>query len=720
MSVESSEHEVSGFYIAASTSLAERWTLKHGDLFALFDPYGEVVADGPGGVYYRDMRFLTRSALRIDGERPLLLSSAVQSNEIVLAVDLTNPDLLRDGRLVLAKDTIHVARAIFLWNAACHELLALRSFHEEPLSVRLALSFDADFADLFEVRGFRRTSRRGRVLRSVPDPRSLRFEYASADGVARATEIVFDPAPAHLAPGRAEYELALAPKARASVCVGIHCLEGEAPGAAKGSFFTALRRARRAARSPRDAVIETSSDRVNEVLRRSVADTAMLVTNTAQGPYPYAGIPWFSTLFGRDGLITAIELLWFAPAVARGVLEVLAAHQAQGFDPQAAAEPGKIVHELRQGELARLREIPFGRYYGSVDATPLFVVLAGLYCQRTGDRATLERLWPNIKAALLWMERHGDCDGDGFVEYGSGGEHGGLVNQGWKDSDDAVFHADGSIAHGPIALAEVQGYAYLAWLVAAQLAEHLGEPSLAAPLSERARTLQDRFESQFWCEDLGVYALALDGEKRPCRVRTSNAGQVLFSGIASPERARSVANALFSRSFFNGWGIRTVHAAEARFNPASYHNGSVWPHDSALIALGLAQYGEQDRVVQLSTALFDAALAMDLRRLPELFCGFPRRRAKGPTAYPVACSPQAWAAAAPLALLQACLNFSFDLDARLVRLRHPRLPAFLDWIRVRNLAVGDAQVDLLLRRHDTGVAVNVLERRGAVEVAVML
>lgn len=720
MNTQAPNPGVSGFYIAANASLADRkrWTLKHGDTFALFDHFGDVVADGPDGIFHHDMRFLTRSALRIEGQQPLLLSSAMQSNNIVLSVDLTNPDLMRNDELVLAKDSIHVARAIFLWHATCYELLALRSFDNTPRRIRLALSFDADFADLFEVRGFRRRSERGEVSRTVPDERSLRFDYASVDGLARATEIVFDPAPARLAPGRAEYELTLAPKARCSVTVSIRCIEGEARHGNGAGFFPALRRARHWAPTQKRAHIETSNELANEVLHRSLSDTAMLTTDTENGPCPYAGIPWFSTVFGRDGLVTAIELLWFDPAIARGVLDVLAAHQADAFDAEAAAEPGKILHELRHGELARLREIPFGHYYGSVDATPLFVVLAGLYWQRSADRRTIERIWPNIKAALQWIERHGDSDGDGFVEYGA--DQGGLTNQGWKDSDDAIFHADGSLASGPIALAEVQGYVYLAWRLAAGLAVIMDEKAFAAELMGRARTLRERFESSFWCEDLGVYALALDGQKRPCRVRASNAGQVLFSGIANAYRAKRVASLLFSRAFFNGWGIRTLHEAEARFNPASYHNGSVWPHDNALIALGLAHYGEREHTLQLTSAMFDAAHANDLRRLPELFCGFARRRGKGPTAYPVACSPQAWAAATPFALLHACLNISFDVANRIVRLRHPRLPQFLDWIRICNLAVGEAQIDLLLRRHGADVAVNVLERRGPVDVAVML
>jgi glycogen debranching enzyme len=704
-----------------SLAASSRRTLKHGDTFAMFDEFGDVleVPHSPQGVFHHDTRFLSRLHFTLDGHRPLMLSSTVQTDNLTLDVDLTNPDIFVDGELRLAKDTFHVARAKFLWQASCYELYTVTSYAERAARLRLAFDFAADFADLFEIRGYQRT-RRGAVRAELRGPGEVAFVYDSVDGLPRVTRICFSREPNHLSTTRAQFDLALGARGRSALGVTVRCEQGASPKR-NGSFFGALRQARRTSAATRATVpaLESSNTVFNSVLSRSSADLAMLMTETPQGPYPYAGVPWFSTPFGRDGLITAIEMLWFDPAIARGVLRFLAAHQGRAEDAAADMEPGKILHEMRECELARLGEVPFRRYYGSVDSTPLFVALAGMYWQRTRDRATVEELWPAVRAALDWIARSGDRDGDGFVDYGRRRESG-LRNQGWKDSEDAVFHADGRLAEAPIALCEVQGYTYLAYREAALLAFDLGEKALSQQLEEDADRLRLRFEAAFWCEDLGTYALALDGEGAPCRVRSSNAGQMLFSGMVRPERAARVVKDLFSPQFFSGWGIRTLGAREKRFNPTSYHNGSVWPHDNALIALGLARYGHTAEALALTTALFDAAAHMHLRRLPELFCGFDRRRGKAPTLYPVACAPQAWAACAPFALIQACLGLEVDAAAQTVRLRQPRLPQFLDSLVVRRLCVGESRLDLLFRRQESSVAVSLLSREGGAEVEVVL
>jgi glycogen debranching enzyme len=412
-------------------------------------------------------------------------------------------------------------------------------------------------------------------------------------------------------------------------------------------------------------------------------------------------------------------MLWIDPRIAQGVLKRLAFFQAKATDPLNDAEPGKILHEMRGGEMAALREVPFAQYYGSVDSTPLFVLLAGLYVERTGDEETLAELWPAIETALQWIDGPGDPDGDGFVEYQRATEQG-LANQGWKDSFDAIFHADGKLAEGYIALAEVQGYVFAGKRLAARCALRMGLAEKAGQLATEAEALAARFEQAFWCEELGTYALALDGGKQPCRVRTSNAGQLLFTGIAHPDRARLVAADLMSQKFHSGWGIRTVARGEARYNPMSYHNGSIWPHDNALIALGFARYGLKHSVAHLFKGLFDAASYMDLRRLPELFCGFQRERRRGPVLYPVACAPQAWASATPFTLLEAALGLEFDAARGEIRLRDPRLPEFLNEVVLRDLKLGPSSVDLRVRRHGEEVSLEVLRTRGQIQVSIVL
>ena len=549
-------------------------------------------------------------------------------------------------------------------------------------------------------------------------PHEVVLSYLGLDTVVRVTSIYFDPAPTQLSRREATYQIALPSHGAVALCVAIRCNPSvPQPAPFLRGLLLVHRELRRAALGA--AVVQTSNPLFDDILCRSMADLAMLKTETPQGLYPYAGTPWYSTTFGRDGLITAMQMLWVDPRIARGVLRRLAAFQAQTRDAYSDAEPGKILHEMRSGEMATLGEVPFGLYYGSVDSTPLFVLLAGLYFERTGDIDTLNELWPAIEAALSWIDGPADRDRDGFIEYSRANEHG-LANQGWKDSFDAVFHADGRLAKGPVALAEVQAYVFAAKRLAARCAQRLGHLDRAHILEDEACRLAERFEAAFWCADMQMYALALDGAKEPCCVRTSNAGQVLFTGIARPDRAHIVASALMAPDFFSGWGIRTVSRREVRYNPMSYHNGSIWPHDNALIALGLAQIGAKGAVDRLFNGLFDAATYMDLHRLPELFCGFQRAKDRGPTLYPVACSPQAWASATPFSLLQAALGLELDPAANEVRLRSPRLPKFLDEVILRNLHVGDSSVDIAVRRHGENVSLSVLKTQGMIEVSVLL
>lgn len=709
------------FYITATgPSSRPRYTLKHGDTFAVFDAHGDVGASagGPDGLFNHDTRFLSHLELLINGMQPLLLGATVRDDNVLMSVDLTNADIYRDGIIVLPRDTIHIVRTVYLWGGVAHQRIHVSNHGDHALHFTLSLVFGADFSDLFEVRGSRR-KRRGTTTRGVEDPHNVLFSYRGLDDLERRTRICVTPAPQTLTESAATFALALEPGTATTLFLSVEChgLAEPRPETFFKGFIDANRHQKLVTRGV--ATVETSNEILNEVMCRSTADLFMLITQTPQGPYPYAGTPWYSTTFGRDGILTAIQMLWCDPSVAKGVLQRLAAFQADVFDAKSDAEPGKIVHEMRGGEMAVLREIPFGLYYGTIDATPLFVVLAGLYCERTGDVATLGALWPAVEKALSWMDGPGDRDGDGFIEYARAQDTG-LQNQGWKDSYDAIFHADGTLAKGSVALCEVQGYAYMARRLAASTARRLGLGDRAAALDRQASDLAERFDAAFWCEDIGTYAIALDGEKKPCRVRTSNAGQVLWSGIARPERAARVGALLLGASFFSGWGIRTVAMGEPRYNPMSYHDGSIWPHDNSFIAAGMARYGMTHLAERVFEGLFAASTYMELRRLPELFCGFRRRRGAGPTLYPVACAPQAWASGTPFLLLQACLGLEFDPFTRSIRFRNPRLPAFCDEITLRNIGFDDAKVDVMLRRVDEHVSLRVLRSTGEIQVSMNL
>ena len=705
------------FYIPATGPTRLRRNLKHDDTFAVVDSHGDIGASvgGSDGIFHADTRYLSYFEFLLNGMQLLLLGSSVRDDNSVLTVDLTNPDIYFENKLVLHKDVLHIVRTLFLWRGSAYQRIGIQNHGDRAVSLRLSFAFGSDFADIFEVRGIRR-ERRGVTTKRVSEEKNVMLSYEGLDSGVRTSTIKFEPQPNELTSSIASYTIDLEPGERRSLFVTVICdgLETALPT----PFLRGLVSASRAMKDvyANTATVETSNDLFNQILCRSMADLRMLITHTTQGPYPYAGIPWYSTTFGRDGIITAIQMLWCDPSIARGVLKRLAAYQAKNFDPISDAEPGKILHEMRSGEMAILHEVPFGLYYGSVDSTPLFVVLAGLYFERTDDINTILELWPQIEAALAWIDGPGDADCDGFVEYHRQTDKG-LANQGWKDSHDAIFHANGQLATGAIALAEVQGYVFMAKQLTARVARSIGKHALADVLDKQATELAVRFEEAFWCPEIGTYALALDGMKKQCKIRTSNAGQVLFTGITSQAHAFTVTESMMSPGLFSGWGIRTLSQEERRYNPMSYHNGSVWPHDNAIIALGFARNGYPLPIQRVFKAIFEAATYMDINRLPELYCGFQRHRGRGPTLYPVACAPQAWAAATPFALLQASLGLSFNPARNEIRLINPRLPSFLDEVILRQLRLGNSSLDLAIGRHDGEVSLRVLRREGQLRVA---
>ncbi len=709
------------FYILAASSIAEETTrvLKHAETFLITDRHGDIRPLGfeDHGLFHEGTRFLSRLVLRMQERSPLLLSSTITEDNDFLMADLTNPDFDSEGGTLVRKGSIHLHRTVFLWEGRCYEGIKITNFALHPVEFSFSVEFDADFVDIFEVRGVKRL-RRGSMLEPVLKDGEVVLGYSGLDGVVRRTRIGFSPPPDRLGMGRAVFRLRLAPHEEAEYRI-VTSAEIEGLPSPSVPFEQAFREVKETYRRHHESacIVETSNEQFNDWLNRSRADVFMMLTDTPFGPYPYAGIPWYNTVFGRDGIITALETLWLCPEIARGVLGFLASNQADAVIPEQDAEPGKILHELRRGEMAALGEIPFGRYYGTVDATPLFVVLAGYYYERTGERGFMERLWPGIERAIEWIDSYGDLDGDGFVEYvrrsGTG-----LGNQGWKDSEDSIFHEDGTLASPPIALCEVQGYVYEAKEKAARIALALGRDREAERLRREAGALREAFLRSFWCEEEGVYALALDADKRPCRVRSSNTGHCLFSGIASEGHARSIVEGLMDEDFFTGWGIRTIASGQARYNPMSYHNGSVWPHDNALIASGMARYGFKEEAMRVLAGLFDASLFLDLHRLPELFCGFKRRRGEGPTLYPVACDPQSWASGTAFLLIQACLGLSIQAPDKRIYFNSPVLPPFLQRVTIKNLRVGKAALDLVFTRHEQDVGINVVRKEGEVEIVI--
>jgi len=703
------------FYVKATSSLADDRTrvLKYGETFVVFNRYGDIESLGTMqlGLFHMETRHLSRLAFYLFGRKPLLLNSTIREDNSLLSVDATNFETgLQSGRKI-QQGTIHIFRAASLSRAACHVQFRFMNYGYDPDVLSLAFLFDADFADIFEVRGTNR-KQRGSRLEDRTEDQALVLGYEGLDGVKRFTRITFS-APADAMENReAAFTRELPPRGEWTLSLNVHCERtspaplvavGEKPGEDEETSVFLTR-------------VSTSNRRCNSWLARSQADLRMLMRGNPEKGYPYAGVPWYSTVFGRDGIITALECLWLEPGVARGVLAYLAETQATQADPQRDAEPGKIIHEIRHGEMAATGEVPFGRYYGSVDSTPLFLILAGAYFTRTGDAEFIRTIWKSIEAALTWIDKCADLDGDGFYEYHKQSDNG-LVQQGWKDSHDSVFHRNGELAKPPIALCEMQAYVYAAKRAVATLCEQTGLADWQTRLNSQANDLQARFDSSFWNEELQTYVIALDGDKRQCQVRTSNAGHALFCRIAPRTRALAVAETLMDGASFSGWGIRTVAAREARYNPMAYHNGSVWPHDNALIGAGFGCYEQQHTAARLLTGMFEAAVHVDLNRLPELFCGFHRRwDGTGPTLYPVACAPQAWAAATPYLLLSACLGLEIRAGERLVQFENPTLPSFVNELRIEGLAVRDAKVDLLITRRDQAIAVDVLKKEGAVEI----
>ncbi len=623
-----------------------------GRAFMVSDDLGEVAPGSAHGLFFNDTRFLSTYALELNGSRPIPLGAGNPSHRTAYFYATNAADgVVPGGTLGLVRE-----RSI---NGRLRDELTLANHGDRPASITLSLRLGVDFADVFEVR--RVDGHRPPAIACVAvDGTSLEYRIVR-DGLECRTQVHCSQPPT-LWSDRLEYTLDLESGQEWRLALDVTQTRGE-PGAwgwgigarDRGTVVPSLPSPQPLAPSPQ---LDTVDPLLRRAWERAVEDLAALRMPGPDGyPLPAAGLPWFMAVFGRDSLIAGLQTLALGPELALGALHGLAHEQATASDDFRDADPGKIPHEIRNGVLARAGHVPHACYYGTVDATPLFLTLLAETWRWTGDLDVVRTLLPHAEAALAWIERHGDLDGDGFVEYRRRSPHG-LDNQGWKDSHDSVRFADGRLAEGPIALCEVQGYVYQAWRGMADLYEALERRPAALALRRRAEAFRRRFDAAFWMPDESCYALALDGHKRQVNAVSSNAGHCLWSGIVLPERAPWLARRLLQDDLWSGWGIRTLSTRMAAYNPISYHNGSVWPHDNSLIAVGLARYGFRDEANRVIQGLLAAAEQFPHFRLPELFAGYPRRPNGGPIEYPNANSPQAWAAGAVVLMAQTLLGLA--------------------------------------------------------------
>jgi glycogen debranching enzyme len=679
--------------------LADRVILKHNDVFMVSDPTGDVPAgnDDGLGLYRSDSRFLSSYELRLNGRRPILLNHGVD-RAYVATFQLVNPTLeARHGGATIPKQSLSLRRTRFV-HEGVHERIGLQNCNRHAIEVDLELRFNADFVDIFEVRGYRPESVIGTQELPENTETGLKFGYRGLDGVRRTTEVVFHPVP-RLSRDRACITIKLEPQQTFVLLVDIMPLLGEGQPEANFHFDAALQDLERTYRSWNDSCTSFASDNESldgSLLWRNLEDLRVLCDDRSTGLFPTAGVPWYAVPFGRDALITSLQTLALNPELALGSLRYLARHQGTKVDPYREEEPGKILHEIRFGELANLGQIPHTPYFGTVDATPLFLVLLVELLDWTGDVDLLSELSANVMAALQWIDRYGDLDGDGLVEYAQHG-HIGVRNQGWKDSWDSLIEDYGEPAPLPAALVEVQGYVYHAKSGLARIFRALGRLDDAERLEQEAETLRRRFESLYWMPKERFYAQALDRDKRQVASVSSNPGHCLWSGIVDRDRAREVVGRLMAPDMFSGWGVRTLSSKALSFNPMSYHNGSVWPHDNSLVAAGLRRYGYREQAERVARSVLEACMRFADRRIPELFCGFARdlRFHSGPGEYLVSCSPQAWGAGSLFQFLQTLTGVQADMFRGRLRI-DPLDTTLYRRLRVEGMRVGDGELDFTI------------------------
>ena len=689
--------------------------IRERSIFLLTDPDGNVPAGNLQGfgVYHADTRHLSTYTFSLNGVEPVLLLSTAELGYAMEQV-LTNPTLVAPGERTVVRGSFELRRQRTVADLV-DERLRITNFDTHPITLNLLYEFGADFADIFDVRGYKR-GRQGTMHKPVIGDRSIEYAYSGIDERERRTEIVFDRKPDAIDERSALFRVTLEPRQQTTIRTAV-MVDGHRTELDRVNRFRSVAAEHREWREAATQVV-TDNEFFNRVLDRSITDIRMLMSRTDQGqPYPAAGTPWFDALFGRDSCVVSMQTLAYQPEVARSTLRLLSKHQGTRLDASHDEEPGKILHELRFDELSRASELPYGPYYGSVDSTPLFLMLIAEYYAWTGDMRLVRELLPEIKMALHWLDVYGDPLDTGYLSYEKRSAKG-LVNQGWKDSWDAVVHEDGTLAAAPIRLAEAQGYAYAARVRLAPLLERLGEQELASMELAAAARLRKQFNEAFWMPDKRYFAMALDGAGQQVASISTNPAHCLWTGLADATRAQDMAGHLMSEEMFTGWGIRTLERGNPRFNPIGYHVGSVWPHDNSIAAMGLKMYGFEDQVNAIATALFDTGVAFPYFRLPELFGGDARSEHRSPVPYPVACRPQSWAAGSMLLVTQAMLGLKAEAAERRLRIVNPRLPNWLHSVQVRGLRVGAGTVTLQFRRTGRSTNVEVQKTTGGIDVIV--
>ena len=690
----------------------ELLVLSRGNVFCVVNRRGDIYPPGAPdlGLFHEDTRHLSRLELRISGG-PATVLSAETANPSSSQIDLTLTDRDYGGFVADPRNFLHIRRRQLL-DEEYVERITLTNFLSRHIEIDFAMILEADFADVFEVRGARR-ERRGQHLPTETGPGLLVFAYRGLDGSIYRTIVRMTPEPAESTPSGPRYHLSFQPGESMVLELTVQATRDSAESAEWHPFDVRVARVRdaRGAFLDRCTRIHCDDTRFEALLSRALSDIDSLRISVGGQRIVGAGIPWFAAPFGRDAIITALECLPVAPHLARETLRALAAWQGTRDDPWREEEPGKILHELRRGEMTRAGEAPHSPYFGTVDATPLWLILLAETWRWTGDEALVEELAPNAERALGWIQRRLAGD-DGLLRYQRAHQRG-LENQGWKDSRDGVSFADGRIAQPPIALIEVQGYVVAALDAMGRMRRRRGDVRGGALLHRQAASLRRLIDERFWVPESRFYALALDAEGRRVETITSNPGHLGFAGAyVSRERGDRVAEVLMSDAMYSGWGVRTLARGQTVYNPLSYHNGSVWPHDNALCALGLQRAGHEEAALRIFEGLYEASLHYRDGRLPELFCGMARGEGDFLVHYPVSCSPQAWASGAFFMLLQAALGLHADAPLHRLAIRNPRLPDFLHRLDLDGMPVGSSRVSLKFQRHGRRTHVDLVDVTG--------